>query len=290
MKTTMENFAKMVEENVMTLMPLSVENVSVKYVTKNNGKRYCGLIIKDKNSNMTPLIYLEKYHDDFENCVPFYEVLNNIVSDYIKIDKQKFDLNIDISNFDNVKNKIFPKMVNAENNTEFLKDKPHTIIADLAVTYYVKVKETDSGNAVIHITDNMMEMYGITEKDLHDIAFSNMNKYEPMVISGMTETLFGVANPNEFIYIITNENMLNGAVCIADKGNLDMVCRKLGYDCIILPSSIHEVLIVKGNDIATDDLFAMVKEINANEVLPEEKLSDNVYKYDVATGLFKITR
>ena len=59
------------------------------------------------------------------------------------------------------------------------------------------------------------------------------------------------------------------------------VREKVGGDFFILPSSIHELLVVPKQDgMELSDLEAMVKEVNATQVAPEEKLSDHVYEYD----------
>lgn len=49
----------------------------------------------------------------------------------------------------------------------------------------------------------------------------------------------------------------------------------------ILPSSIHEVILMKDNgDMNAEELQRMVMEINRTQVAPEEVLSDEVYSYD----------
>ncbi len=52
-------------------------------------------------------------------------------------------------------------------------------------------------------------------------------------------------------------------------------------DFFVLPSSVHEVIIVPASSGAgQEDLEAMVREINTTQVLPEEILSDRVYYYE----------
>ena len=51
-------------------------------------------------------------------------------------------------------------------------------------------------------------------------------------------------------------------------------------DVLILPSSIHEVLLLPDEEgISYDELSQMVAQINYSEVLPQDRLSNQVYRY-----------
>ncbi len=64
---------------------------------------------------------------------------------------------------------------------------------------------------------------------------------------------------------------------------------RAGGDFFILPSSIHEVLIVPDNgEMGLKDLEAMVKEVNATQVAPADKLTDSVYHYDSKDKIFEL--
>ena len=55
---------------------------------------------------------------------------------------------------------------------------------------------------------------------------------------------------------------------------------------IVLPSSIHELLILPDNgSMQLSELEAMVREVNATQVAPEDRLSDKVQYYDRETKL-----
>ena len=57
----------------------------------------------------------------------------------------------------------------------------------------------------------------------------------------------------------------------------------------MIPSSINEILLVPDNgDMTADALRDMVQEVNAKEVSPEERLSDNVYHYDSKDHVFEL--
>ena len=59
------------------------------------------------------------------------------------------------------------------------------------------------------------------------------------------------------------------------------VAELLGTNFYVLPSSIHELLILPDNgSMQLSELEAMVREVNATQVAPEDRLSDKVQYYD----------
>ena len=86
------------------------------------------------------------------------------------------------------------------------------------------------------------------------------------------------------MYVATNSKKLNGACVMLYDGLLRDFARKVGKSFYIIPSSIHEVILIPDTlDMDIRYMKAMVKEVNGTEVAPDEVLSDNVYRYDIDT-------
>ena len=82
---------------------------------------------------------------------------------------------------------------------------------------------------------------------------------------------------------------IHGAGVIAYPNFFEDAAEKLGGDFYVLPSSIHEVLLVRDNgEMTAKDLEAMVREVNATQVAPEEQLTDHVYHYDSKEHVFEM--
>ena len=76
---------------------------------------------------------------------------------------------------------------------------------------------------------------------------------------------------------------------LAYQNFMDQAAERAGGDFFILPSSIHEILIVPDNgEMGLKDLEAMVKEVNATQVAPADKLTDSVYHYDSQAKIFEL--
>ena len=82
---------------------------------------------------------------------------------------------------------------------------------------------------------------------------------------------------------------MNGAGIIGYPGFMEMASEKLGGDFFLLPSSVHEVLLIP-DDGKTDyrNLESMVREVNATQVELKDQLSDNVYHYDSKEKVFEL--
>ena len=91
------------------------------------------------------------------------------------------------------------------------------------------------------------------------------------------------------LYVATNDNGLFGASVVAYPGMLEEAVQRLQGDYYILPSSIHEVLLVSAKEVQDyRELEAMVRQINEAEVAPAERLSDRVYHYDSRDRVFEL--
>ena len=71
-------------------------------------------------------------------------------------------------------------------------------------------------------------------------------------------------------------------------GVMDEIGEKLGSNIFVLPSSLHETIVVPDDgNMDFKALLAMVTEINATEVDTRDKLTDQVYHYDVTDKVFE---
>ena len=150
----------------------------------------------------------------------------------------------------------------------------------------------------------MIQMWGITKEQLHKDAVQAANARSPVCLYDMeevmAESIFSVKPENLFnreepldigmipIYILTNQEKLNGASVSVQDGVLEKVAELLGTNFYVLPSSIHELLILPDNgSMQLSELEAMVREVNATQVAPEDRLSDKVQYYDCEAKLLQ---
>ena len=92
--------------------------------------------------------------------------------------------------------------------------------------------------------------------------------------------------------VITNKDKKLGACCLACPEVIGTAIQKMGFDCYILPSSIHEVILIekKGNFNEVEELREMVKQVNRQSIPANEILSDQVFQYNAKTKKIEIAR
>ena len=92
--------------------------------------------------------------------------------------------------------------------------------------------------------------------------------------------------PEEF-YVATTDDRSRGAAVIAYPGLLEEAVRIMGGSYYVLPSSIHEVLLLSAKtDFDYLGLEELVRDVNSSFVAEKERLSDHVYYYDADNGTF----
>jgi hypothetical protein len=302
-----QNFMDQVKDNILDYLPekFSDADVSVKPIMHNNGLVKDGLIIRTEESNAAPTIYLNSFYDKYQYGEEMSDIMNEISALYTDnyLDKP---INLDmIGSYESVKDRIVCKLINKEDNEKYLADKPYTQVEDLAAIYQLHIGDFDNGEAAITINDSMMEKFGVTLEDIHDEAVYNTEKLKPhtfdtmenVVCEIMTKQLVEEMGMDEEaardyarhmvpeggnpLHVLTNSTQLNGAAALLNQETLDEITEKLGGDFFVLPSSVHEVLILpKSEGMEYHELENIVQNVNLEEVKQEDRLSDHVYQYD----------
>jgi hypothetical protein len=295
-----EEFKDIIAEDIINFLPDYYANatVTLEEVTKNNDTQLTGLVIKGADRNIAPTIYIDSYFERYMAGGNMRDIMQDIADLRVVYEMSgNFDVS-EITNFENVKDKIICKLVNAEMNEIYLADKPYTQIEDLAVIYSIALGEKMGGKLTVPITDNLINKYGISTEELHDIALHNLAKSQ-IEFKTMREVLLemmfpeGISDddsinsilPQEeeapYMYVLSNKEKLNGAAAVLDSKTMEDISQKLGGDFIVLPSSLHEVIIIPiSENIGREEFENMIRDINAGQVEPEERLSDHVYQYD----------
>ena len=177
-------------------------------------------------------------------------------------------------------------------NTPFVKKE------DLVVLFRIEIPSvTEDQISLIQVTDEIMESWGMSVQDIYEKSLKTMQERDYIKIytmdSVISSMMFGTEEQevsenvleqieNPFL-VVTSKNHINGAVGILDTDELLEISEMIGDDLYILPSSIHECLLLPKDKMDIQDLMEMVADINEREVAPEERLSDNVYEYLAAT-------
>ena len=300
--TTMEAFAGTVK-TAMEVHYGDEYRVTVQDVHKNNNLVLTGITILKKDCNIAPTIYLNQAFEQYQEGRTMESICREIIRVY---EEHKVQTDFDVScvtDFSKVQNRICYKVINAEKNKVLLTDTPHVLLEDLAVIFYILVSNDAEGTGTITIKNNMLEYWDVNTDTLYELALANTQRLFRGTVQSMANVMMDILSKQmdeesamEFfdmmvdaddaipMYVCTNTMKLNGAGVILYNGLLQKFADRVGSDVFILPSSIHETLLIPVNeDMDVEHLRDMVRTVNRTEVAPDEMLSDNVYRYNRLT-------
>ena len=286
---TFAMFQEYIEEHILEGWKSDVE-LDVAMVTKNNGVQLRGLYIKSKEMNVSPAIYLDEYYSYYLKGESLEEIIRRIREEYEWKISRVADYHFKLEKFEYVKDRIIYRLVNYKKNEEILEDCPYLKLYDLALTFRWVAHSDDIGISTALVTNQEMEAWGISMNELLLAARENTPRLFPAQMVDMDEMIqrAGVCMPMDRsaipMYIMTNRQEVNGASVLLYDDVLQTFALKKKTDFYILPSSIHEVILIpKSKSPDLKDLNEMINEVNETQVQEEEVLSDHAYYYEKNT-------
>ena len=275
-------------ESVRELLSIRLSHsyeIVLKKVVKNNDVCRYGISAFPKEGNngkkVSRIVYLEDFYQEYEDEQEYN--LEGIVSEICSIltDFTSPGFNeTDYTDIDKVKDKIIFELVNYEKNEKRLLDRPYIKIMDLAVIFAFVATDLGRDFGVVHITNEIAKQFGLTRDEIWEFAKVNTPKLLKADIMPMSSFVYDEKADNEEMYIICNRKKTSGAGVILYDRILEELSSELESDLYILPSSVHETIVIRADK--NKDVYAlqeMVKNINNTVVSAEDILSDKVYCY-----------
>ena len=276
--------------------------VEARTVEKMN-ESYEGLTVKPVDGEIGVNLNATNLFKDYENGRDYSQIVDGAanVAEEALVNRPDFDID-SFKDYEKMKDTLAIEIVSAERNKGTLENVPHKNIEDMAVVYRFVLGDTAAGPGSILVTNQMLDNYGITADQLHEDALRNAPEIRPLVIEGMAEVLakqmgvedlemlgFNIPPEQEQMFVASVEGNIHGAGVLAYQNFMDQAAERAGGSFFVLPSSIHEVLIIPDNGkFDTASLEQMVREVNATTVDISEQLTDSVYHYDADAKVFEL--
>lgn len=259
-------------------------------IRKNNNVSLDAFIIHIPGSGSAPVIYLQPLYKSYQNGSSIDKISRLILSRLKKEIPLSQELLQSIQTFDMVRDRIVFRLISRKDNEALLTEVPWVPFLDLAVIFYLHLGVRDHNQITSVIHNHQAKFWNLSPEDLYALAKENTPRIYPSTISRMEHLLFGwdeedgrlkpCETPIPPLYVLTNQAGLNGAACLLYDGIIKDFADRIGSDLIILPSSIHEVLLLPdSHSDEYDGLRQMVESINAEDVPREDILSNELYLY-----------
>lgn len=263
-------------------------------VDKINGVSMEALVIHKEKINLAPTIYLKPYYEDYLNGEGIREGSERIVQVFYRaVPGDDLDMKFYVD-YETVKKGLYYKLISTERNTALLNTIPHVPFLDLDIVFYYSLETDGLPEGSILVKNSHMEMWGVNTETLMMDARMNSPLSMPVKCREMKDVLMEL-KPDAFdmtdelnnmpaMYVISNCRMVNGASTILYPGILTELSDRLKGNLYIIPSSVHEVIVIPDDGRETSEsLRSMIYSINRTQLDPQEVLSDSLYYYDRET-------
>ena len=304
-------FVNEVKGNIKIFIPKDYENAEVSTMECHKLNRaYTGLMVRKEGEMLTPTINLNRLYEAYKAQPGVtMETVCRKIADIVLETPIQVDMKA-ILNYEDVKDKLFIRVSSAEANKDMLANVPHQLKEDLAITYHVAVSMDEEGLSSMLIKNDLLKQYGITAEQLHEDAMKSSPRIMAPEVSSMGAMMKELVEKDLFMmspeeremlqesiresaqmptfFVVTNQQRIDGAGALFYPEVMDNLGELLGQDYFILPSSIHEMLVLPDNgEVSADELRMMVTEVNATQVAPAERLTNDVYHFDTKDHVFE---
>lgn len=273
-----------------------IEKLEMSEATKTNLGTVNGITARFKDgSNASPTIYPAAFYEEYKNGASIDELAEKAVQIMKAGHDNMPSFDTKSINPENAPGHLYMVLLNKEMNQDIATKCPHIEMEDLIAVPRWRVSESDGETASILVThDIQTKMLHMTDEEVCSIAKAATIE-EGFTVKGMTEVMMemmGQDVPEEFLaemlpaeemmYVVSNQQKMNGATALLDKSTMEAVREKIGEESFfVIPSSVHEVLVVPASKVSDPaDLKEMCESVNATEVAIQDKLGDNIYRYD----------
>ena len=273
-------------------------SVEIKSIVKANDRVKDSISIIVPGRASSPTVYLNDFYEWHMKGGTIDEISDKILEIFDRCSKDIPEEFYRFESFEEAKPNITLKVLNTAINEAYLEDTARLEYLDLSVVFYCTViVGTYKHVFCSKISKDLMERWGMNEHMLYDLARRNtprlLGVYLREVKAVIMEMLEGADEQvrdslmwaledqeRSPMYILSNYTRNSGAGNMFSEGILKSLAEQLGDDLYLIPSSIHEVLVIPVNSRLTrDEVDMMVADVNRTVLRPEDILSDHVYIY-----------
>lgn len=279
-----EEFLKQVTEDLQYRLPGA--QFGIQDVNKLQGESYQGISVAKAGSDVRAMMNLESDFEALRNGAIYADVLDGIGERVVDVLRQMPEISAEeLRDPDSFPERLSLALVPMKGNEEMLDQIPYRQMEDLAL--YVRMEAGENASAVV--TNQILKDMGMTKDELFDLALAGAPQLHPVSMRPMSELLGVMDMGSPELMVATTDDAIRGAAVIAYPGFLEEAAARLEGNFYILPSSIHEVLLMPENMApSVKEMEEMVWSINRSEVDEKDRLSDRVYHFDSKERAFEL--
>ncbi len=305
MRLTKEELANEIMDRLLMNLPEG-SSAELKGVNSTHGTYtgICTRIPSDEQLQISPVINMDSIYEHYEEMDNAEEAIEEAVGIFDNsIRRAGIDGIMDkvsqVSSFENASKLMYLSVLPPAVETE-LDDIPHKDIEDIRLGVKLLMSDAEESIATVLVKENMMQSWNVSEEELFKAAEENTLKIRPTQMAPMFEILSAMM-PDDMVpdfaedmgmnpgfYVLTTKVQSDGAGAFFAPGMMEDIATKMKGDYYMIPSSVHEVLILPADTMSDIDqirnLSQMVQEVNSTQLdIPADKMSDHAFHYDDKT-------
>lgn len=296
MRHTYEYFKR---ELLMGLRQLFGSDYDFEFYTarRNNSVEFDSLRIFQGEKEIHSGISLQEYYIAYQSGKTIHDISFDIFQFYDACWNANMQTSNSIFPFSILSSNLIFRLISQDKNQIILNKVPHILFFDFAITFHRLICMKEDNIITSCVTLEECKEWNLTEQELFQISLRNMPNLLPSKLHTMEEMILGLMD-QEFseytredsvllqrkeghtypMYVLTNSLGIHGAASILYPGLLDECYKMFSSEFFILPSSVHELILVPfTEDLKQENLRAMVLEVNESHIAEEDFLSNTIY-------------
>ena len=288
-------FAEFLQDEIREEIP-ELENAQMwlRYIEKDNDRSYYGLTIKKQGLDISPTFNMDAMYKEYTETEDMLTIMDTIRAGFEELPSLD-RMGIDLSDYDSVKNNITMVIREKSRCQDIINDVPYIQKGEFIGLFKMEFINDEAAMSAT-INNKIMEAYGVNVEQLYEQAKQNdsINKKpglykmeevmadifidEPDIVKKNLLKSDEVIGSDQTMLVLTNEEKREGAALLLDEGILEKISKIMDGGYYVIPSSIHEVIVLK--EMHAPELNQMIAEVNNTQVEPEDVLSYNAQYYD----------
>ncbi len=251
------------------------------------GSSHTGLSVRRDGQSGAPEIDLDEFFKLYKSGVSADDIISYMarmaVMELPVIDESLLE------DYAKVRERLFIRLSSLSRNRDLTEGIPHRVIDDMLLTYHILTGRQGSDMWSAMIDSGMLRGYGISEEQLYGDALENSSRMFPAKLDRMSSILHSSEDDDGLgMVVLTNDANSYGAAAVLYPGMLEEAAEQLGGDIYIIPSSIHEMILMPAAMVQDAERLEMTHRfLNMTEVEEKDRLSDHIYHYDDRRHLFE---
>ncbi len=282
-----EEFVSQCRSNLCKSGPFDMK-IEERKVSKAQRGVLNGLLFRKEGLDCAPTFYIEDFYKEYKAGTPIADLSHDAVETAVRsmamadlLARDSFDMLGDPEN-------LRVRMLNKGRNKEYLKGIPYRELG----CGFVYIAEIGRGEYGAVITEELMKEFDLSRDGLFDKAVSNTVKDFPAVLHDLGESVMKGTEECENLldkptgrapagagpgFVLTNTRFFWGAGALFYPGMIERIHDLLNGDFYVLPSSVHELILIRVDDQDPQQLADLVRSANLSVVKDNEILADDLY-------------